>query len=123
MTFFYSKLNSTHYSYLYSKGPNHPKSQILCHKKSPTWDFVRKTLEPWHSKGGANFKKKRGKPAIIEFSVRFILMLHYKFARKPRLERECGMFIVEFQACVYSIDCVHKSRKVKNTPIVVVSFR
>ena len=61
-------------------------------------------------KRGREFQKKRGKPAIIEFSVRFILMLHYKFARKPRLERECGMSIVEFQACVYSIDCVHKSR-------------
>ena len=97
MTFLlYAKLNFTHYSYKYYNGPNHPKSQILFHKKSPTWDFVRKTLEPWHSKGGANFKKKRGKPAIIEFSVRFILMLHYKFARKPRLERECGMSIVEF---------------------------
>ena len=67
-------------------------------------------------------KKKRRKPAIIEFSVRFILMLHYKFARKPRLQRECGMFIVEFQACMYSIDCVHKSREVKNTPIVVMNY-
>ena len=52
-------------------------------------------------KRGREFQKKRGKPAIIEFSVRFILMLHYKFARKPRLERERGMSIVEFQACVY----------------------
>ena len=73
-------------------------------------------------KRGREFQKKRGKPAIIEFSVRFILMLHYKFARKPRLERECGMSVVEFQACVYSIDCVHKSREVKNTPMVVMSF-
>jgi hypothetical protein len=74
-------------------------------------------------KRGREFqKKKRRKPAIIEFSVRFILMLHYKFARKPRLERECGMFIVKFQACVYSIDCVHKIREMENTPIAVMSF-
>jgi hypothetical protein len=32
------------------------------------------------------------------------------------------MFIVEFQACVYSIDCVYKCGELKNTPIVVMSL-
>ena len=63
-------------------------------------------------KRGREFQKKRGKPAIIEFSVRFILMLHYKFARKLRLERECFMSIVEFQACVRKIRGVEHYREI-----------